>query len=130
MLARDAAYKEQQRKSAIAKRAADPDKYRDIVRKYQKSHPHVTANSSANRRARKLNATPIWGNDEFDKFVKKEAAFLSTLRQQTTSIQWHVDHIEPLQGKAVSGLHIWNNLQVIPAKLNFQKGNRQAPGFF
>lgn len=74
------------------------------------------------RRAVKLKANPGWDKELTD-FVVKEATVLVSLRNTITNIKWHVDHIVPLRGKLVCGLHVWNNFAVIPALLNLRKHN-------
>lgn len=78
---------------------------------------------NAKRRASKHQRTPRWFG-EFDSFVWKEAMHLCGLRNKTTTFKWHADHIIPLQGRLVSGLHVWNNCQVIPESFNTSKNNR------
>lgn len=39
----------------------------------------------------------------------------------------HVDHIIPLKGRQVSGLHIETNLRIIPAQENVRKSNKWSP---
>tara|TARA_R110002020_G_scaffold52839_1_gene148249 strand:+ start:169 stop:624 length:456 start_codon:yes stop_codon:yes gene_type:complete len=74
--------------------------------------------ATARRRAARLSATPKWLADtelkEIDTFYKIA---------QWYSEDMHVDHIVPLQGDNVCGLHVPWNLQVIPALDNLAKGN-------
>jgi hypothetical protein len=77
----------------------------------------------SNRRASKLKATPAWYS-ELDKFVLEEAYSLCKIREQETGLQHHVDHIIPLKGNEVCGLHYYKNWQVIPAKENIAKSNK------
>lgn len=75
------------------------------------------------RKAAKRRAVPTWYG-ELDVFVNQEANRLAALRTAVTGYAWHVDHMLPLQCPTVSGLHVWNNLQVIPALINTVKKNR------
>lgn len=78
---------------------------------------------SAKRYATKKQRTPPWLTKkhliEILEFYEK-AQFLS----KETGIAHHVDHIVPLLGKKVSGLHVPWNLQVLTASENTSKGNR------
>lgn len=65
------------------------------------------------RRANIKQQTPIWADLEKIKAVYKEARHLGLT----------VDHIIPLRGEIVSGLHVHNNLQLMPASANSSKGN-------
>lgn len=60
---------------------------------------------------------------ELTSLVYAEAEDLIQLRKEATGFQWSVDHVIPLKGKTVSGLDVWNNLQVIPLSENKRKYN-------
>lgn len=77
---------------------------------------------SARRRAAKVKAYSKWER-ALTRFVVAEAYDLTARRKSTTGIVWQVDHVVPLRGKNVSGLHVWNNFQVIPAIENQRKHN-------
>ena len=74
------------------------------------------------RRLAKLQRTPAWLT-ETDHWMIGQAYELAALRSKMTGFAWHVDHVVPLQGKTVSGLHTPYNLQVIPAAVNISKSN-------
>jgi len=79
--------------------------------------------NKANRRAQTIKATPLWF-DSFDEFVLSEAYSLCKLREQSTKLKWEVDHIEPLKGKDVCGLHWHKNWAVLTQFENRSKGNK------
>jgi hypothetical protein len=81
--------------------------------------------NKAKRRATLLNATPKW-YDCFDDFVLSEAYNLCKRREISTGVRWEVDHVVPLQGKTVCGLHWHHNWSVIPMYNNRSKGNTFA----
>lgn len=107
-------------------RAANPDKVKaqsPLKRAYKQANPEKSAALLAKRRAAKLLRTPKWlTKDDF--WMMEQAYDLARLRSQMFGFEWHVDHIAPLQGEEVSGLHVPWNLRVIPWFENVSKGNR------
>lgn len=97
---------------------------RDVIREYQiryyQDNKAAFAAKSAKRRARKLNATPEWSDLDQIKRIYATCAKIT----DKTGIQHHVDHVIPLQGENICGLHVPNNLAIIPAKMNLQKSNK------
>ena len=71
----------------------------------------------AKYRATKLRATPPWfESDKVNKVYQKAAEW-----------GFEVDHIIPLQGENVCGLHCWANLQLLDKSLNSSKNHRNYP---
>lgn len=63
-------------------------------------------------------------NTELDIFVFEEALDLCKLRKEALGFKWHVDHIVPLNHKNACGLHVAQNVQVVPANWNLKKSNK------
>lgn len=120
------------RKKIKAYRAAvgrAPEVSNPVVKRRYKQTVHgkaVTRTNDAKRRAEKLKRTPIWLTMD-DLWMIKQAHELAVLRTKLFGFSWHVDHVVPLQGKIVSGLHTPYNLQVIPAVVNTSKSNKFVP---
>jgi len=105
------AYKASQRKSQARYRAENKEKRRTIKLVCQRA-----------RDASKHSRTPAWLTAEHKAMIKAkyaEARWMTT----RTGIKHHVDHIVPLLGKTVSGLHVPWNLRVMPARENTKKSN-------
>ena len=81
------------------------DKRRANIRRYQAS---------------KLNRTPAWA----DRWAIEQFYIAAQIFSKRFDIELHVDHIIPLQGVKVSGLHVEDNLQIITKEENLAKGNR------
>ncbi len=95
----------------------NPDKGKLANKNYRRNHPLRKRAEGAYRRAYKINATPQWAD-------------LKGIREfyENCPDGFHVDHIIPLKGKLVNGLHVLNNLQYLTAKDNLSKSNHYSLG--
>lgn len=104
-------------------RDANIEKVKTANKKSKQKHKARVNASNAQYRAEKLQRTPSWLTED-DLWIIKEFYDMAVLRSKTTEIKHHVDHIVPLKGKIVSGLHVPTNLQVITWHKNITKNNR------
>lgn len=71
----------------------------------------------------KLNATPPWLSEE-QKAEMQQFYWLAKDLYAVTGEVYQVDHIVPIQGENVCGLHVPWNLQVLPRDVNIRKSNK------
>ena len=90
--------------------------------KWCKNNPAKLVASTKRRRLAKINRTPLWLNKSQLFEIESIYEYCAALRN--VGLDYHVDHIVPLRGKIVSGLHVPWNLQVIPGRENIRKGNK------
>ena len=110
-------YKEKELEKSVKRRVSGAQKITSA--KFRKVHPDRCAATQAKRRARKFQATPLWVSNEKISLIYKEAQLMT----QYTGVLHVVDHIVPLKGRKVSGLHIETNLRVITDMDNKRKSN-------
>ena len=130
--------KELTKERARAWALANPEKRKQSVDKWRNKNldQHKTTNKNWNinnkpvkaaleckRRAAQLQRTPKWDINSNLIIAKYQLAAMFT---RETGVPHHVDHIIPLQGKNVSGLHVFSNLRVIPGVDNVKKSNKYS----
>ena len=119
---------EQLKASRVKYESNNPNRYKEY---YSANSEKVKARASlwARQNKDKANAKtarryaamriPAWANKAKISNIYKMAA---EMRKQGLNV--HVDHIVPLRGKLVSGLHVENNLRIIDAVENIRKNNK------
>lgn len=98
------------------------DKVLARQKRYRENNKPLRAALERKRQASKICRTPAWLT-ESDKLRINCLYQLAAMRTRESGQEWNVDHIIPLRGKNVSGLHVPSNLRVITAVENRQKYN-------
>lgn len=112
------------RKKYMAQYAAENrDKMRKIASEWQKNNKGKVNANTALRHTAKMQRTPAWLT-KHDKLHIRCLYQIAAMRTRESGQEWHVDHVVPLQGENVCGLHVPSNLRVVPATENMSKGNR------
>jgi len=117
-----AANKDKVREDAKLWVKANPEKVKAKRLRHIQKHPAAYTARSVASVARRAKRVPQWLTSD-DKWMMREAYKLAKLRTQMFGFIWEVDHIIPLRGEFVSGLHVPTNLQVIPKSENRNKRN-------
>lgn len=114
--------KEKYLKKAFVWQTENTERKRQIKSEFKKRNRGAATADTAKYRADKDKRTPNWLT-EFDHIHIKALYQLAAMRTRESGFPWHVDHIIPLRGRNVSGLHIPSNMRVIPGEENVRKNN-------
>ena len=90
---------------------------------YRQNNAESIRANKAKRRAAKMQRTPAWLTKDYLSDIE-DFYIIAQMFRMYTGEAYHVDHIVPLQGKKVSGLHVPWNLQVLHWKDNLAKNNK------
>jgi hypothetical protein len=101
-----------------------PEVLKSSRKKWLEKNPHFKAETSAMRRVIERKAVPKWADLKAISEIYQKCAAVS----KETGVAHHVDHIIPLRGKNVCGLHVAENLQILSAIENCRKSNKFIGG--
>lgn len=110
-----------------AKLLADPDRkarFDEYQKRYYEENRHLWTEKSARRNRALQQATPAWAD-----FKAIRAVYRACMKLTDETGQRHeVDHIVPLRGRNVCGLHVEHNLRIVTLRDNRVKGNKLIEG--
>lgn len=106
---------------------ANPEKVKAKTKRWRERNPEKYTAAAVASVARRAKRSPKWITSD-DRWLMAQFYDMAKLRTKITGLTWEVDHVIPLRGKEVSGLHVPSNLQVIlksenRAKRNFVSAN-------
>lgn len=96
------------------------DAVRERHRNYYAKERHRYIENAKLRSDRIRNKAPAWIDRRYVSMLRKICMRVT----ECTGVQWEIDHLIPLQGELVSGLHVHSNLQLLPAYANRLKSNK------
>lgn len=99
-------------------RDANRDKVRAADRKYHAANTLKRVLKARKREAEELRAMPAWADP-----ARIAEVYELAKEFREAGLDVHVDHVVPLRGENVSGLHVHTNLRVCLAKMNIVKSN-------
>lgn len=115
----DAAYRDMINEQKKQYRSKNPERVRKHERRNgrlrRQRHPQAKNADNRARQLAKIQRTPSWAD-------------LVAIKQfyKNCPVGYVVDHVIPLRGQNVSGLHVLSNLQYLTPEENLAKGNRYA----
>jgi hypothetical protein len=114
---------EERKKYMVEYAENNREKIRKIASDWQKQNKGKVNANTAKRHSNKMQRKPKWLT-KHDELHIRCLYQVAAMRTRESGQAWHVDHIIPLKGENVSGLHVPWNLRVIPAVDNLKKNNR------
>lgn len=112
------------RAQVIARAQSRPDEDKRAYKSaYKQANPDMYKTLTSFRRRRFRDATPPWLTTRQKAEIRQLYQIAITM-SKTTGERYVVDHIIPLQGESVCGLHVPWNLRVITQDENLVKSNK------
>ena len=105
---------------ALARSNEQRQQYRKA---WKEKHPEAVKASTKHRRDKHKQATPAWLTPEHKRQIKQIYVDAMTV-SRITGVPYVVDHIVPLRGEDVCGLHVPWNLQIMTRAENLKKSNK------
>jgi hypothetical protein len=97
--------------------------HNSVSARWARRNPDKVAANWISRERCKQQARVAWADPEKIKAIYSEAALATKIFE----VPYHVDHIVPLKGENVCGLHWEDNLRVLLGTKNLSKKNKLLP---